>query len=365
MAGALSDDFDPAELVRDYGDIDGEVRACRDAAALFDYSFLAAARVSGPAALETLAAFTNRPLEDLASGRIAYALRSDQEERLRADLTIWNEGKGHYFVMSGRRQEILELEDAALSSDGGCRFDDFTDRIAVLALQGPDSLRALEGIADLGPLARIPYFGFADTRVDGLPCRVGRLGYTGERGFEIVVPAESRGALWRRLAPRARPCGFAAADCLRIEAGFVLFGNEFRLPVTAAEAGLEAFVRASDGSPRFRLVCLAGHARRRPVLWRAQGPCRPPERGTVTVTSACYSALAGRALGLGYVRAEDAVTGNHVVDPGGLFDNPEIVQRPFFDPAKRRPRGSWELPSTDPLPSWGAAVGELLPDNTV
>ena len=122
---------------------------------------------------------------------------------------------------------------------------------------------------------------------------------------------------------------------------------------------------ASDGSPRFRLVCLAGHARRRPVLWRAQGPCRPPERGTVTVTSACYSALAGRALGLGYVRAEDAVTGNHVVDPGGLFDNPEIVQRPFFDPAKRRPRGAWVLSSTAPMPSRDAAVDKPCPGSTV
>lgn len=344
MAEVLDHDFDPAQLVRDYGDIEGEISACRDTAAVFDFSFLSAARVSGPGALGALARLTDRPLNALAPGRIAYALRSNPQGWLCADLTIWNEGRGHYFVMSGRRQDIRDLNDAGLAAKDDCKIEDISDKISVLAVQGPESLRVFEGIANRKTLARIPYFGFADTRVGDFPCRLGRLGYTGERGFEIILPAANRSALWQTLVARARPCGFAAADCLRIEAGFVLFTNEFRLPVTAAEAGLEAFGRSADAAPRYRLVCLRGKTADRPVIWRPPSPCLPPEPGKVTVTSACHSPLAGGALGFGYVRADESLAGARMNDPTGLFDNPWIVRRPFFDSEKRRPRGTWDEP---------------------
>lgn len=347
-AKATPEDFETATLVRDYGDIAGEVAACRAAAALFDFSFLSAAWLSGPAALSTLAAITDRPLQTLAPERIAYALRNDARGRLCADLTIWNEGYGRYFVMSGRRKDILDLKAAGLASHGDCTVKDLSDRVAVLAIQGPDSLLALQGLTDSRRLAQVPYFGFADGRVGDFPCRIGRIGYSGERGFEIILPAEGQQALWQALATRTRPCGFAAADCLRIEAGYPLFANEFRLPVTAAEAGLAAFGRPIEGPARYSLVCLRGKTSKRPVLWQPPSPCPPPKPGWVTVTSACHSQFAGGALGLGYVCTEDAGLGNTVVDPSGLFDNPQIVQRPFLDPTKRRPRGPWATTNLEP-----------------
>ena len=71
-----------------------------------------------------------------------------------------------------------------------------------------------------------------------MPCVIGRLGYSGEPGFEIIVDAELQAPLWNELSGRARPAGFAATDILRIEAGLVLFANEFVVPVTPSEAGL-------------------------------------------------------------------------------------------------------------------------------
>src|SRR5262249_57514739 len=96
----------------------------------------------------------------------------------------------------------------------------------------------------------LEYFGNGGRNMGGVACRVGRLGYTGERGFEIVLPRAAREVVWTALARHARPAGFAAADILRIEAGFLLFANELRFPVSAAELELGRFAAAARAAGR-------------------------------------------------------------------------------------------------------------------
>jgi len=189
-------------------------------------------------------------------------------------------------------------------------------------------------------LAALPYFGFTRLNVAGIECHVGRLGYTGERGFEIVVPALDGEQLWRELAARARPAGFAAADCLRIEAGFLLFANEFRLPVTAEEVGFGAFAGIDPAPPRHRLVCFRAESPQAPDFGSPpQDPTRP-EQGTITVTSACYSATAGGILGLGYVLIDEAAVGRTFIDPTGRYKGVRTVTMPFYYTEKHRPRAA-------------------------
>ena len=334
-------DFDPSALVRDYGDVEGEVAACRTATALFDFSFMFAARVSGPGGLAAVARLTDRRLDDLPPGRIRYALSRGHDGWLRSDITVWNEGAGRYLVMSGHRGDIADL--IALARSGGHlgSVDDLGGRTAVFSVQGPGALRALDGLLDAERLAAVPYFGFTRLEIEGTSCLVGRLGYTGERGFEIVLEGAMRKTLWRELAARARPGGFAAVDCLRIEAGLVLFANEFRLPVTPAEAGLDRFAAPDPGPARCRLACFRAESDDDPVAWRPAGDPARPEPGTITVTSACRSALAGGILGLGYVPAGEAGPDRAFIDPAGRFREIRTLPLPFHDPGKRRPRGDW------------------------
>lgn len=340
-ASTSIDGFDPYHVVRDYGDVKGEVAACRKTAALFDFSFVSIARVSGTRVLDVIGRLTDRRFDDMAPGRVRYALCSDPNGYLRSDLTVWNEGEGSYLVMSGRRADVADL--ATLAELAACRVtvEDFGGNLAILAVQGPDSLCALGGLIDSERLAALPYFGFARFDVAGISCLIGRLGYTGERGFEIILPVEHRADLWRRLSARARPAGFAAADCLRIEAGLVLFANEFRLPVTAAEVGLEAFSPRADSPLRHRLVCFRAETDAPPVLWRPPDNLAAPEAGTITVTSACHSALAASTLGLGFVAAGADGLDQPFTDPSGWFRDLRTVPRPYFDAARRRPRGPW------------------------
>ncbi len=338
---AGADRFDAGRLVRDYGDIAGEVAACRTRAALFDFSFVTIARVSGVRALEVIGRLTDRRFDDMATGRVRYALCSDPNGHLRSDLTVWNEGGGGYLLMSGRGADVTELAALAGPAAGRVNIEDFGGTLAVLAVQGPDSLFVFDELLDSERLAALPYFGFARFDVAGVSCLIGRLGYTGERGFEIILPVERRAELWQRLSARARPAGFAAADCLRIEAGLVLFANEFRLPVTAAEVGLEAFSPRADFRPRHRLVCFRAETDAPPVLWRPPENVAAPEPGNITVTSACHSTLAAGTLGLGFVAAGADGLNRPFTDPSGRFQNLRTVPRPYFAAARRRSRGPW------------------------
>lgn len=338
---ASAQPFDAGLLVHDYGDVEAEVRACREQAALFDFSFMSMARLSGPDALKAIAQLTDRDLDGLAEGRIRYALGRDPDGWLRSDLTIWKETADSFMVMSGLVQDVLGLENMAQQGGLDVSVETGGDDVAVYSVQGPDALSALDGLFDTARLKALPYFRFTRLDVAGVDCHVGRLGYTGERGFEIVLSAEDDGQLWRELAARVRPAGFAAADCLRIEAGFVLFANEFCLSVTAEEAGLGAFAGDDLISPRYGLVCFRAECSEAPVLGSLPKAIHAPEPGTITVTSACHSVIADGILGLGYVPFDEAGTDTTFIDPGGRFKNVRTVPMPFYDTEKRRPRGDW------------------------
>ena len=334
-------DFYPRRLARDYGDVEGEIVACRSSVALFDFSFMSLAQVSGHDALKVIARITERRLDDMASGRIRYALSCGPNDWLRSDLTIWNEEGGRYIVMSGHPDDVADLVDQGRTTGKDCSVEDLSDAIAVLSMQGPDALHALDDLVDGERLRVLSYFGFAAFDIDGVPCLIGRLGYTGERGFEIILPVEHCAKLWEQLAQRARPAGFAAADCLRIEAGFVLFANEFRLPVTARDAGLEPFGGDDAAPSRFRLICFRAETKEPPILWRPPQDVVAPDSGSIAITSACHSILARGTIGLGYVPVTETEPSGPFSDPSGQFRDVHEVSKPFYDRFKQRPRGDW------------------------
>ena len=345
--------FDIANVIPDFGDAQAEARAAREEAALFDFSFIARGRVTGPAAAALLERFQPRPVADMAPGRIRYALRLGTDGAVEADLTIWRIGEDAFEAMSGRPEDIAAL--GRLAGDGA-EVEDLSRASAIFAVQGPAALRAL---SPLGPevageplarerLAAIPYFGHAQMPIAGIPCRIGRLGYTGEKGFEIVADKTDAARLWAALQARARPAGFAAADILRIEAGFILFANECRLGADAAALGLERFVPNPAGGARLRLVAFTAEPTPIRSPWRPE-EIGPPAKGEIAVTSACASvALGGQTIGLGFVRAEDATPGARVRDRARRFGLVRVAARPLYDPTQQRARGPWPRHNASP-----------------
>jgi glycine cleavage system aminomethyltransferase T len=328
-------DFKP---IGHFGEPAVEANACRSACALFDFSFLECARIQGGGAEKILEAFAGRSLAALDIGKISYALRVNPGGEAVADLTIWRTGADRYEVMSGRREDI---EDLLARAEPAIAAIEMADR-ATFALQGPDSLEVLRHLGRVDALELLPYFGFTDATLAGINCRIGRLGYTGEAGFEIICARNWGDVLWPTLASYAQPAGFVAMDMLRIEAGFVLFSNEFRLPVTPEEAGLGKFHRSSSSKPRrLALISFCADADYLEWPWRpSQAPQQPARPGEVVVTSACDSVVAGGILGLGYAHCP-SVPGAALHDPTGIFRNIRQTSMPYYDPSKRRPRLPW------------------------
>jgi glycine cleavage system aminomethyltransferase T len=95
--------LDLATLTRDFGDVAAKARAARARAVLFDFSFIARARIGGQAAAAVLERFQPRPVADMAVGRIRYALRLNAGGPVEADLTIWRLDGESFEMMSGRR----------------------------------------------------------------------------------------------------------------------------------------------------------------------------------------------------------------------------------------------------------------------
>jgi aminomethyltransferase len=323
----------------DYGDADAEARACRNDCALFDFSFLESVRLHGEHASNLVESFTGRSVLSLGHNKIFYALRVSPMGEVINDLTVWRLGESSFEVMSGCRQDVTDL----LRCGGpGISVTEMAPERATFAVQGPRALDALRKLGDVTPIEHLKYFSFESARLADIPCRVGRLGYTGEAGFEIIVEREYANKLWRELSVRVRPAGFVAADSLRIEAGFVLFTNEFRLPVAPQEAGLGKFNSSANSiGPRIKLVSFRADANRLSWPWQPLcQPQRPAVSGTITVTSACESIAAGGILGLGYVPIESTEE-TIPLDPTGTFHNIRLTPMPFYDTAKRRPRALW------------------------
>jgi len=328
-------DFKP---IAHFGDPAAEARACRTACALFDFSFLECAQIKGDGARQVLEAFAGRPLAALDIGKIAYALRVTPSGQAIADLTIWRTGADSYEIMSGRSEDIAYLLTSPVPAILASALPDR----ATFALQGPASLDILRRLGRVDAIEPLPYFSFADATLGGVACRIGRLGYTGEAGFEMICSRGQSSELWQTLSSYARPAGFVAMDMLRIEAGFVLFSNEFRVPVTPQEAGLEKFYRSRPSTPpHITLISFRADADRLDWPWR---PSRPPQRpatpGEVVVTSACDSIVAGGILGLGYVLS-DREPAAPLSDPTGIFRNMQQTSMPYYDPHKRQPRSAW------------------------
>ena len=327
------------DLVHDFGDAASEARMCRTNCALFDFSFLECARLEGVHARSVIEAFTGRPLGALGEKEIFYALRAGPDGDLIADWTVWRTGADSFEVMSGRREDIMDLLACAAP---GVQVTDITVQRAVFALQGPRTLEALRKLGDVNRIESLKYFTFDHARLAEISCTIGRIGYTGEAGVEIIVDRGCAPILWKALSSQVTPAGFIAADMLRIEAGFVLFSNEFRLPISCREAGLENFGRATNPvRPELSLVSFRADADRLSWPWNSSSDLqRPVFPGTIAVTSACNSIAAGGILGLGYVLAK---TGPETVlnDPAGTFRNVHLTAKPFYDTVKRRVRATW------------------------
>jgi aminomethyltransferase len=334
---------------RSFGDARREHLATRRAGGLFDFSFMGGTAIGGPDALACVNALQTRCLDTLRPGRMAYTLLLHDDGSVLNDATVWCLDRDLFWVFTGRRADYTYIVRCSAHFD--IEIADRSESHAVIAVQGEVSRRAIEQCFPGAGLAALPYYGFQRALFGDTECWIARLGYSGETGYELVVASAAASVLWQaRLAQGADAglleCGFDAIDSLRIESGHILFARELASPVTPLELGLARFVdfdrqefcgrqalRAQRSQePRCRLAGLL------PALG-AEAELSLPKQladGSAVMTSACWSPLLERCLGIGFVTARDAYPGTTVRLSSGA--RAQVARLPFYDPAKLLPR---------------------------
>ena len=313
--------------------------ATRRNAGLFDFSFMSLIEVDGAAAGTFLEHLQTRSLVALAAGRIVYTLLLHDDASVFIDATLWKHADDRWWLFTGRRTDVDTIQARARSFN--VRVRERSNLFAVLALQGPASGRTLAKLAGEAIVQKLRYFRFIEARLEEVRSSVGRLGYSGELGYEIVVPAVEAPSLRSALLEfGVAECGFDAANSLRIESGYVLFDRE----VTGGENPLElrldrlVEVRGREFIGKQAFIAL----RRAPlerqlvgleIVDRLASPLLP----FACATSECLSPILHRRIALGFAPPTLSIG-----SPVRLADDrlARTARLPFYDPSRRLPRGA-------------------------
>ena len=327
-----------------------EHRATRGGVTLCDVSHMGELDFKGPAALALVQKLITNDAGKLAVNQALYSVMCDENGillddlvclRLAADHFVWvvnitkTDDDYQWVLRHGRGMDVVVSN---VSTD-----------TALLALQGPASREALQRITK-ADLSTLKYYCLTQTTIHTrhaeVPCIISRTGYTGERGYEIMVARDLAPWIWDELLMVGRPLGIvphgvAARESLRTEAGYLLNGNDMDSKTNPIEAGLGWVVKLSkEFIGRDALARIQANGVSRKMVGLEIDGSRTIRNGyriyrngvdVGRVTSGPLStSLIGRNCGLGYVAVGDAKIGTEIeVDIRGKRAKGRVVAMPF------------------------------------
>jgi aminomethyltransferase len=248
--GAKIVDFAGWEMPLHYGSQIDEHHAVRRSAGVFDVSHMCIVDLAGGGCGAFLRRLLANDVDKLrVPGKALYSCMLNEAGGVLDDLIVYYFARDHYRIVSNAGTRAKDL--AWMRSQAHAFGVSVTERadLAMLAVQGPTArARCVELLAAPERDAADGLAPFAAEAVgDWL---LARTGYTGEDGFEIMLPAASAQPTWRALiAAGVRPAGLGARDTLRLEAGLNLYGNDMDESTHPLESGL-AWTVAFDSADR-------------------------------------------------------------------------------------------------------------------
>ncbi|WFE29549.1 glycine cleavage system aminomethyltransferase GcvT [Solwaraspora sp. WMMD791] len=241
--GAKFAEFGGWQMPLEYagGGVLREHESVRGAVGLFDVSHLGKARITGPDAVTFVNTCLSNDLDRITAGAAQYTLCCDEDTGgVIDDIIAYRYADDHVFLIPNAANTATVVDRLRAAAPGGITVtNEHTDH-AVLAVQGPASADLLAG---LGLPTGHAYMSFVTGRLAGAEVVVCRTGYTGEHGYELVVPVAQAGQVWDAVlaadAPvPVRACGLAARDTLRTEMGYALHGQDLTPRITPVQARL-------------------------------------------------------------------------------------------------------------------------------
>jgi aminomethyltransferase len=362
------------EVVHDY-----EYHAIRNSAGLIDVSPLYKYDVRGKDAAKLVNRVITRDASRCAVGQALYACLCENDGAVIQDGTVFRIAADHFrFHLAEPALRWLRLNAVAMDVS----VEEVTERIAALALQGPNAFSILARLVNF-ELERLRFFRFASGKLEDVPVMVSRTGYTGDLGYEIWLGAEHAERLWDIVLEQGakfgiKPAGLLALDVARLEAGFILLEVDY----TSAERALIPSQRYSPfeiglgwtvdlkkphfvGAAALRTLHEKGPARQIVGLevalsnyeglftqiglppefptaaWRGSAPLYKDDRQVGHATTGAWSPVLKKYIALATIeqdysspetRVEMEVTVNHKRKTTGA----RVVKLPFFDPPRKR-----------------------------
>jgi len=340
------------EMPVQYEGIMAEHLWTRDHAGLFDVSHMGQLLFSGPEVDAQLETLLPGDIKGLGEGRMRYSLLLAENGGIHDDLMITR--------LPARNGFETEAGDFYMVVNGACKWDDIgvfreelpdevgishLDEQALLALQGPEAVIALERVVP--GVSTLVFMTAAAFEWNGSPLWVSRSGYTGEDGFEISLPGDVAEAFADALTaqPEVKPIGLGARDSLRLEAGLPLYGHDLDLETTpvAADLGfaLSKRRREEGGFPGHARIIAerdgGGIVKRVGLIVEGRQPVREGAAvvdadGTEVgkVTSGGFAPSVQKPIAMAYVPVALAVPGTRItLAQRGKVHHAEVAAMPF------------------------------------
>ena len=348
--------------------VEQEYFAIRNATTLYDLTPMVKYRITGSDALPYLNRLMTRDMAKLRAGRVAYTVWCNDAGHLLDDGTVFHLGENDYRLCTAERQ-LDWLLDSAIGFD--VSVAEITEEIAALAVQGPTSCAVLAA-AGLPGIELLKPFDIVRFSLNGRDLTVSRTGFTGDLGYELWMAPDDAEAVWDDLMAAGRSRGIRAIgsqalNIARIEAGFLSPHVDFvsaertirtgrdRSPLELGLAwsvdfdkghfnGRRALLHEHRTGPSRRLVGLdiAGNKPAHDALLYAE---RDGKRVIGSVTSAAWSPTCKRNIALAmvdapYFRLSQTIWAEIYLNRELVWERrmsrAEVVERPFFAPARRR-----------------------------
>ncbi|HUO51206.1 MAG TPA: glycine cleavage system aminomethyltransferase GcvT [Gemmatimonadaceae bacterium] len=323
--------------------ITAEHRNIREGCGVFDVSHMGEFMITGPDAVAFVNHVTTNDVAALALGQVHYSTILNERGTIEDDCLVYRFADRIMMVVnaSNRAKDLAHVMKYAPRF--AVKVEDASDRIALLAVQGPKTAAILQPLTK-SDLSAIGYYHFVEGEIGGVKAVISRTGYTGEDGFELYHDAKDSAKLWQALmATKAiAPAGLGCRDSLRLEMGMALYGNDIDDTVTPLEANLGWLVKLKKGDfvGRDALVAqkekgvprkLVGFTSEERVFPRHGYPVFVDGAPSGEVRSGTSSPSLGIAIGTAYVPAAAAKEGGTLeIEIRGKRVPARIVKMPFW-----------------------------------
>ena len=345
--GAKMHEFAGYMMPISYTGINQEHRHIREKIGIFDVSHMGEFFVEGEQAQKFLQHITVNNVKSLVDGQAQYSAMCYPDGGIVDDLIVYRFNKNKYMMVVNASNIEKDYAWAGEHLVDGVILSDRSDDTALLAVQGPKTLKVLQKLTDVD-LESIGFYHFKEGKVAGIDMIISRTGYTGEPGFELYHDPKDALKLWDTLFEAGKDediqaVGLGARDTLRLEMKYALYGNDIDKDTNPIEAGLswitkldtddfvgkEELLKVKEEKPSQRLIAFKMIDRGIP---RQGYELFHEDQKVGKVTSGTMSPSLGIGIGTAYVKRGHTKSGTEIqMDVRGRKLKAVIIKPPFVD----------------------------------